>query len=205
MIRGKHDIKVGATIRANQMNVGAQAFQDGFWIPAAIGNFSGFASNTVNVAGNAEADVLLGLAGVAEHDQTFNGPVTGRRWKIFQPFVQDDWRITRDLTLNLAFALPNKLEYLGLAGAPLRHHTARPSLGKRPRAMVFPRDFRSLTVRQPPPPHLPELFLRNPGTSISVWSSSSMRTWSARCRGILCSPLAMPVLAVGISWSPGTI
>ena len=112
LIRGKHDIHVGIDVRANQMNVGTEAFQDGFWIPGAIGTFSGYfianpADSThplANVPGNAEADLTLGLVGVSEHDQTFNGPVTGRRWKIIRPYVQDDWRITKDLTLNLGLA-----------------------------------------------------------------------------------------------------
>lgn len=92
MIRGKHDIHFGLDIRANQMNVGTEAFQDGFWIP--FGNYSN----------NPVADFLMGWTNVALHDQTFNGPVTGRRWKIYRPFVQDDWRITKDLTLNLGVA-----------------------------------------------------------------------------------------------------
>ena len=47
LIRGKHEIKVGFGFRANQMNVGTEAFQDGFWIPGVSGNFSGltFAPN----------------------------------------------------------------------------------------------------------------------------------------------------------------
>src|SRR6202045_1219060 len=88
LIRGKHDIHVGIDVRVNQMNVGTEAFQDGFWIP--LGIFSG----------NAQADLTLGYVNISEHDQTFNGPVTGRRWKIVRPLVEDDWRITKDLTLN---------------------------------------------------------------------------------------------------------
>jgi hypothetical protein len=83
LIRGKHDIHVGIDVRVNQMNVGTEAFQDGFWIP--LGAFSG----------NAQADLTLGYVSISEHDQNFNGPVTGRRWKIVRPVVQDEWKITR--------------------------------------------------------------------------------------------------------------
>jgi len=92
LIRGKHDLHAGIDVRANQMNVGTQAFQDGFWIP--LGTFSG----------NPLADLALGYVSISEHDQTFKGPVTGRRWKILRPYVQDDWRISKDLTLNLGLA-----------------------------------------------------------------------------------------------------
>jgi hypothetical protein len=92
LIRGKHDVHIGIDFRANQMNVGTEAFQDGFWIP--LGFFSG----------SPQADLTLGYTNISQHDQTFNGPVTGRRWKIIRPFVQDDWRISKDLTLNIGLA-----------------------------------------------------------------------------------------------------
>ena len=37
----------------------------------------------------------LGFPSLAIHDQTFNGNVTGRRWKMYRPYVQDDWRVTQ--------------------------------------------------------------------------------------------------------------
>jgi hypothetical protein len=99
MIRGKHDIKIGGNVRANQMNVGTEGFQDGFWVIS--GGFSG----------NPVADFMQGITSLAIHDQTFptdsqypGGPVTGRRWKIYRPYIQDDWRITKSLTLNLGLA-----------------------------------------------------------------------------------------------------
>jgi hypothetical protein len=104
LIRHKHDFRMGIDVRANQMNVGTEAFQDGFWIIGNGGTFTGLSSGNLNIAGNPEADFLLGITGLAIHDQTFDGAVTGRRWKIFRPFIADDWRVTSSLTFNLGVA-----------------------------------------------------------------------------------------------------
>ncbi|HLZ43081.1 MAG TPA: carboxypeptidase-like regulatory domain-containing protein [Candidatus Sulfotelmatobacter sp.] len=90
LIRGRHNIRFGATFRANQMNVRNNAFQDGFVVENA------------GLTGDDAADLLLGGTGIfAAHDQTFLGGTVGRRWKLFRPFVQDEWRITNSLTLSL--------------------------------------------------------------------------------------------------------
>jgi hypothetical protein len=100
LIRGKHEIHAGIDLRANQMNVGTEEFSDGFWIVGLFGNFSG----ATVIPGDGEADLLMGMTGLGVHDQTYGGAVTGRRWKIIRPFVEDDWRVTPSLVLNLGLA-----------------------------------------------------------------------------------------------------
>jgi hypothetical protein len=95
MIRGKHDIRVGFGFRANQMNVMTNGFQDGYFILNGGGG---------SFTGDDSADLLMGQVSGAIHDQTFLGATTGRRWKMYRPFVQDDWRVTANLTVNLGVA-----------------------------------------------------------------------------------------------------
>ena len=110
LIRGKHEIRTGLDLRDNQMNAGTEAFQDGFWLIGSGGYFSGYTcptgspANCVNTPGNPEADLLMGITGGAIHDQTYDGAITGRRWKIIRPFVEDDWRALPSLTLDLGLA-----------------------------------------------------------------------------------------------------
>jgi hypothetical protein len=93
LIRGKHEIRFGGVYRANEMNIRNNALQDGS------------VTETGLFTGDDIADTLIGAMGVfAAHDQTFKGATVGRRWKLFRPFVQDNWRVTNNLTLNLGVA-----------------------------------------------------------------------------------------------------
>ncbi|HTW67377.1 MAG TPA: carboxypeptidase-like regulatory domain-containing protein [Bryobacteraceae bacterium] len=91
MVRGNHDIRAGFEYRANQLNTVAVGFPNGFWV-------------VVGLTGDAAADLLLGQYVYGAHDQEFDGGVTGRRWKLYRPYVEDTWRVGKNLTLNLGLA-----------------------------------------------------------------------------------------------------
>lgn len=95
VIHGRHHFTFGVGIRANQMNVLTNGFGDGYFLL-----FGGSGSFT----GDDAADLLLGQVGGSIHDQTFLGATTGRRWKMYRPFAEDEWRVRDNLTLTLGFA-----------------------------------------------------------------------------------------------------
>jgi hypothetical protein len=89
-IMGQHTFFFGAYVAFAQKN--QQSSED-------IQGQLSFATNNPNSTNNPFADLLLGQ--VAGYAQTSAQPYFYDRYKIFEPFFQDDWRITKKLTLNL--------------------------------------------------------------------------------------------------------
>lgn len=103
-VHGAHSISIGIGTRFNQMNVMGAAFPMGEFsfdnlYTAAIVN-----GQLDQSTGNPIASFLLGLPASGEHDVTFSGTTSGRRWKEFRPYIQDNWSLRRNLTLQLGLA-----------------------------------------------------------------------------------------------------
>jgi hypothetical protein len=89
---GKHNLLFGAYAAIAQKNE-----QSSFGAVQGVLNFN--ASNSVVGTGNAFADLLLG--NVDSYSQASLAPKYYFRYQIVEPYFQDDWRISKRLTLNL--------------------------------------------------------------------------------------------------------
>ena len=87
LIRGAHSIKIGGELRALQLNGYVEVYARGSI------DFTGA------LTGTGIGDALLGLP-TLDIQSKYTGPQTLRS-KSWSGFVQDDWKVTRNLTLNL--------------------------------------------------------------------------------------------------------
>jgi hypothetical protein len=92
-IVGKHNLVFGAYFVAAQKNELAAPGT------ATNGVLTFDTSNATVSTGNAFADLLMGR--VASFAQTSAQPKFYNRYKILEPYIQDDWHVTSRLTLNL--------------------------------------------------------------------------------------------------------
>jgi len=89
-IVGRHNLQFGAYFVAAQKNE-LSTLQ--------VNGFLHFNNGSTVTSGNAFADMLLGR--ISSYSQGSNQLKFYQRYKIFEPYFQDDWRVTDRLTLNL--------------------------------------------------------------------------------------------------------
>jgi len=90
---GDHNLAFGATFVAYEKN------EPGVLEDQGVLNFTN-QSNPITT-GNVIADILLG--NVENYVQTSSFPKYHYRYKILEPFFEDDWHVNKHLTLNLGF------------------------------------------------------------------------------------------------------
>ena len=89
---GKHNFQFGAYFVASQKNELPQ-------FEPSVNGFISYNTSFFGSTGNSFADLLTG--NIASFGQASGQPKYYLRYKIFEPYFQDDWRVNSRLTLNL--------------------------------------------------------------------------------------------------------
>lgn len=110
-ISGSHNLTFGADFIAYQKNE-----QNGS-TPNDNGELT-FSNSSAVTTGNAFADFLMG--NIAQYQQLNTELKYYNRYKTFSPYVQDDWHVSRHLTLNLGL----RVEFMGAFYDKLRNEAS---------------------------------------------------------------------------------
>src|SRR5271166_6238786 len=94
-IVGRHNMRFGGYFVAAQKNELSSQYVNGYL------TFN--IASTAVTTGNSFADLLMGQ--VASYQQASTNLKFYNRYKIFEPYFQDDWRVTSKLTLNLGLRI----------------------------------------------------------------------------------------------------
>ena len=145
--RGSHSFKFGAEYL--KFNTNANSRSGTVTNAAGAFNFGGInprpsvspvgqnaTSQTDNTGGNSWADFYLGLPKVA---YVASPVILGLRQGYFASFVQDDWRVSKRLTLNLGLRWDLNMPYSEVNGQFSRFdiNTPNPGAGGRPGAILY--------------------------------------------------------------------
>ena len=138
--RGSHNFKFGGRIDTYRINVNSFANAAGTY------NFSQFATGQPGVSGtgNSYASFLLGLVDSAS---VYQGPPYGFRSKYGALYAQDDWKVSRRLTVNYGVRWEAQAPFSEAAGrvSIMDRAVPNPGAGGLPGAIVFAGDGQGRT------------------------------------------------------------
>lgn len=105
MVKGEHTLNTGGSFRSMHLNVlGDTALAGQFaFTPFFTSGFN--AGGALDgTTGSAIASLLLGLPASGGRNDQLNGSVKERQWKEFRGFIDDNWRVSDNLTVTLGLA-----------------------------------------------------------------------------------------------------